>query len=336
MPSTQRAEPQQRESRRARLVAGNALRTARGGVRHRVAPRRATRSAPPSGKMFSAHVRRRRATRLEPPSCHREEVAGVGAELRLGQERAPSRSGDEVRDRAPAGASIASSRAAIGEVPLEVPGVDLEDAASPRAPSLNRIQSCPGAAPAPRLPAAPHVVRAPGRSRLFIGPKNASEHASSEPSVPQRRRGRRGRSPRGAGSRRRARGASPARRDPPEGSKAATPPSGKMLSRRWLTGPRARAAKRFCASDAVAPAREPTLQARQQEPPTGVLGVGRPQPVYRREGRAVAHEVIACRCRSPSTRPAAPERQDAPVVRARRRDRACAGSPSRPSTCRGR
>ena len=232
------------------------------------------------------------------------------------------------------GASMRLERAAIGVVALEVAGVDLDDGRACRA-----RRAGPGSSrgPGPRLRRVsqpPPMFGRPARQEQVVHrPEERVRAGEREPAVGDRREIDAAPRRRARASRRRARPAPSSRGcTRPKTRKRATPPSGKMLRRTWR--------------DHAAGARReqvlrvgPQRRLRQQ---LGPLGVRRSvverrvraarRALDRRERRVVADEVVRVDVEADAPRPARP----APARTSRSRARACGGSPSRPSTCRGR
>ena len=165
------------------------------------------------------------------------------------------------------------------------------------------------AAPAPRLPAVAHVRGAPGQEQVV---HRAEERVASRraPAPPFSTRGeidQLGRDVRAVSSSS-SRATSRAR---PRRStrKRATPPSGKMLRRRWRD--RRRGARREQVLR-VGPQRRLRAAARVQRARCERSASGVPrgaQAVDRGERRVVAEEVLRCRRRSRARSPGAPERE---------------------------
>ena len=131
----------------------------------------------------------------------------------------------------------------------------------------------------------------PGSSRLFIGPKKASEQASASPPLLDRREIDAALDGRARASRRSSAGADQSAATRPKTRKRATPPSGKMFSRTCVTGAPGAAANRFCASGRTgicgsSSVHSHGLQRRQRR------AARRVDALDRHERRAVADEEV--------------------------------------------
>ena len=185
----------------------------------------------------------------------------------------------------------------------------------------------PRAAAAARLPAAAHVGGAAGQEQVV---HRAEERVGAGERQrrhcrPPRDRPHRARRARAASASAAIRAGCQSGATRPYTRRRATPPSGKMLSRTWLTGAardRREQVLRRPAAAATAPAARPSRDARSSS--ASGVPVGAAHAVDRREWRVVAEEMVVSMSK-PSTWPGAPSSQHAPVespsvpARARRR-----------------
>ena len=322
--AAQRVAPQQRSSAARASSIDSALRTACGSAAR--VPHSRSRLTPPSGKMF-------RRTCVTAP-CARCSVVKkcrcVGRQLHLGQQRHPRRAGDQVGD--PRARRVdALERAAIRVVALEVVGVDLDRVERAAGAEADQDPVVAGRALAPRLPAAAHVLGPARQEQVVHRAEEGVGAGEGEPAVAHRREidaafdGVRARL--AIERRRRPLGGDAAEdaeaRDAAVGEDVQADVRDRRARRRReqvlrvgphaASAPAARSTRMACSAASGVPrgACTPSIDANAGLLPTKKW-VSTSKPTHRRPARR------------------------APGRTSRSRGRACGGSPSRPSTCRGR